>query len=53
MVTMPGRSDGHQRRMAGKNAHVAFGAGQIDLIDVAGEQHAFRRDELEMQLSHD
>ena len=38
--------------MSGQNAHVAFGAGQIDLIDVAGEQHAFRRDKFEMKRGH-
>ncbi len=37
--------------MTGQNAHVAFGAGQIHLIDVAGEQHAFRRDKFEMQVA--
>ena len=35
--------------MIGENAHVAFGAGQIHLIDVAGEQDAFRGNKLEMK----
>src|SRR4029077_8232335 len=42
----------HQWRMAGENAHVALGAGQVDLIHVAGEQHALRGDEIEVKCGH-
>ena len=35
----------------GKNAHIAFGAADIHLINIAGEQHVFRRDELKMSAA--
>ena len=47
-----GPQRGHQRCVAGQDAHVAFGARQVDLIDVAGEQHPFGRDEFEMKVGH-
>jgi hypothetical protein len=34
--------------MAGQYAEIAFHARQVDLIDVAGEQHGLRRYELEV-----
>jgi hypothetical protein len=36
------------RRMPGQHAEIAFDAGQIDLIDVTGEQHGLRRYEFEV-----
>ena len=45
-----GPQSGHQWRVSGQNAHVAFGAGQIDLIHVAGEQNALGRNEFEVKL---
>jgi hypothetical protein len=39
--------------MARQDAHVAFAARQVDLLDIAGEQHPFRRDKLEMKVGHD
>src|SRR6516225_3406764 len=38
--------------MPGQHAEVAFAARQIDLIDVAGEQHRFRRYEFKVYSSH-
>jgi hypothetical protein len=34
--------------MAGQYAEITFHARQIDLIDIAGEQHALRRDEFKV-----
>ena len=39
--------------MVGEDAHVALGAGQVDLIDLAGEQHLFGRDKIEVEGGHD
>src|SRR4030095_14288875 len=36
-----------QRRMAGKNAEVALGAGQLDLVHFLARQRALRRDDLQ------
>ena len=41
-----------QRRMAGQHAEVAFGAGHIDLIDLAGERDLLRRHEFEVERGH-
>ena len=38
--------------MARQNAEITFGAGNIDLIDLAREGDLFRRDEIEMESSH-
>ena len=38
--------------MAGEHAEVALGAGHVDLIDLAGEQQLFRRDEIEVEGGH-
>ena len=38
--------------MAGEHAEVALGAGHVDLLDVAGEQKLFRRDEIELEGGH-
>src|SRR6201999_3501078 len=42
----------HDRRVTGQHAEVALGAGNIDLIDVAGEGQFFRRDKIEVEGGH-
>ena len=41
-----------QRRMAGQHAEVAFGAGHVDLVDLAREHELFRRDQFEVKCGH-
>ena len=38
--------------MTGQNAHIALGAGQVHLIDLAGEQHVLGRNKLKMHCGH-
>jgi len=38
--------------MTGEHAEIAFGARNIDLIDVAGERDLLRRDEFKMEGGH-
>jgi len=42
----------HQRGMAGEDAEIALGAGQVDLADIAGEQELLGRHEIEMEICH-
>src|SRR6185437_3288854 len=41
---------GHERRVAEEHAEVALGARRVDLVDLAREQLALRRDQREVQL---
>jgi hypothetical protein len=43
---------GDDRRMAGEHAEIALDAGDVNLIDFAGEGEFFRGDEIEMEGSH-
>ena len=43
---------GHDRRMTGEHAEIALDAGNVDLIDLAGEGELFRRDEIEVEGGH-
>ena len=43
---------GDDRRMSGEHAEIAFHAGNVNLIDLAGEGELFGRDEIEMEGSH-
>ena len=43
---------GDDRRMAGEHAEIALDAGDVNLIDFAGEGKFFRGDEIEMEGSH-
>ncbi len=43
---------GHDRRVPGEHAEVALGAGNVDLIDFAGEGQLFRRDKIEVKRGH-
>ena len=38
--------------MSGQHAEIAFPAGDVNLIDFAGEGEFFRGDEIEMEGSH-
>src|SRR3977135_3772192 len=38
--------------MSGEHAEIALDAGDVDLIDLAGESEFFRRDEIEMEGGH-
>ena len=38
--------------MAGQHAEIALGAGHVHLLDLAGEQQLFRRDQIEMKCGH-
>ena len=57
---LAGRIDRHhagpqqrdQRRVAGEHAEVAFRAGNVDLIDLAGERDLLRGDEFEVERGH-
>src|SRR5207302_4887031 len=40
------------RRMSGEHAEIAFHAGNVNLIDLAGEGELFGRDEIEVEGSH-
>ena len=42
----------YDRRMSGENAEIAFHAGDVNLIDFAGEGELFGRDEIEMEGGH-
>src|SRR2546421_2603142 len=48
----PGAQRRHGRRVSGKHAEIAFRSGYIDLIDFAGEQKLFGRDEIEVESAH-
>ena len=48
--TRPQRGD--ERRVVGQHAEIALGAGHVHLLDVAGEQQLFRRDQIEMESRH-
>ncbi len=43
---------GHHRRMPGQHAEIAFDAGNVDLIDLAGEGELFGGDEIEVEGGH-
>src|SRR5215207_8474013 len=43
---------GNDRRMPSEHAEIAFHAGDVNLIDLAGEGELFGRDEIEMKGSH-
>ena len=43
---------GHDRRMSGEHAEIALDAGNVDLIDLAGEGELFGRDEIEVEGGH-
>ena len=40
------------RRVAGEHAEITFHAGNVDLIDLAGEGKLFGRDEIEVEGGH-
>ena len=40
------------RRMAGQHAEIAFHAGNVNLIDFAGEGEFFGRNEIEVEGGH-
>ena len=42
----------HDRRMSGQHAEIAFHAGNVDLIDFAGEGELFGRNEIEVEGGH-
>ena len=44
---------GHRRRMAGEHAEIALGPRHVDLIDFAGEEKLFGRDEIEVEGRHE
>ena len=52
MVRIPGRTAATIGAWAGQHAEVTLGAGDVDLIDFAGEGQLFRRDEIEMEGGH-
>ena len=43
---------GHDRRMSGEHAEIAFHAGNVNLIDLAGEGELFGGDEIEVEGGH-
>ena len=43
---------GDDRRMAGQHAEIALHAGDVDLIDLAGEGELFGGDEIEVEGGH-
>ena len=43
---------GHDRRMSGEHAEITLDAGNVDLIDFAGEGELFGRDEIEVEGGH-
>src|SRR3954453_3321382 len=43
---------GHHRRVAGEHAQITLHAGDVDLIDLAGEGEFFRGDEIEVESGH-
>src|SRR5258708_15441800 len=43
---------GHDRRMSGEHAEIALDAGDVNLIDFAGEGEFFRGDEIEVEGGH-
>src|SRR5262249_11004068 len=47
-----GTQRGHDRSMTGQHAEIAFRAGNVDLIDLAGEGELFRRYEIEVEGGH-
>ena len=52
IVRIPGLQRRDQRRMIGEHAELPFGARDVDLIDLAGEQQLLGRDEIEVKGSH-
>jgi len=42
---------GHEGRMTGKHAEIAFRPGGVDLVDVTGEQFPLRRDQRKVKLA--
>ena len=42
----------HDRRVSGEHAEIAFDAGDVNLIDFAGEGELFGRDEIEVEGGH-
>jgi len=46
---MPGRTAATTVRMAGEHAEITLDAGNVDLIDIAGEGEFFGRDEIEVE----
>ena len=51
-VMMPGRMRRHHRRVTGEHAEIAFGARDVDLIDLAGEHELLGRHEIELEGGH-
>ena len=49
---MPGPDRGDDRRMAGEHAEITLDAGNVNLIDFAGEGELFGRDEIEVEGGH-
>src|SRR5262249_8649584 len=43
---------GHDRRMTRQHAEIALEAGNVDLVDLAGECELFGRDEIEVEGGH-
>src|ERR1700742_2924296 len=43
----------HDRRVTGEHTEIAFGTGNVDLINLAREGEFFRRDEIKMKGGHE